>query len=133
MILPPYIIETKNYMKEIDETDRYTAYGNFLDRFRELDREDGGREMQEYIIKDKPLNSAMKPIELSVIAASVEVLAKERNITVPNWVYDSNCFLDEEYYAGAKIPEYRKLLKDTAIPEFKKRKLFLGDNCMSRA
>ena len=46
MILPPYIIETKNYMKEIDETDRYTAYGNFLDRFRELDREDGGREMQ---------------------------------------------------------------------------------------
>lgn len=133
MILPPYIIETKNYMKEIDETDRYTAYGNFLDRFRELDREDGGREMQEYIIKDKPLNGAMKPIELSVIAASVEVLAKERNITVPNWVYDSNCFLDEEYYADAKIPEYRKLLKDTAIPEFKKRKLFLGDNCMSRA
>ena len=59
MILPPYIIETKNYMKEIDETDRYTAYGNFLDRFRELDREDGGREMQEYIIKDKPLNLSL--------------------------------------------------------------------------
>lgn len=52
---------------------------------------------------------------------------------IPSWVYDSDCYLEEPYYAGAKIPEYRKLLKDTAIPEFKKRKLYLGANCMSRA
>ena len=52
---------------------------------------------------------------------------------IPSWVYDNDCYLEEAYYAGAKIPAYKKLLKDTAIPEFKKRKLYLGDNCMSRA
>ena len=69
MQVPPYMIETINYIKEIEETDRFTAYGNFLDRFRGCDGEADGR----------------------------------------------------------------KLLKDTAILEFKKRKLYLGDNCMMRA
>lgn len=84
MQVPPYMIETKYYIKEIEETDRYTAYGNFLDRFRGCDGEGEGRKLQEYIIKDKPIDSNKYPI-------------------------------------------------DTAIPEFKKRKLYLGDNCMSRA
>ena len=133
MQVPPYMIETINYIKEIEETDRYTAYGNFLDRFRGCDGEADGRKLQEYIIKEKPINSNRYPIELAVIAATVEVLAKERNMKIPSWAYDSDCYLKEGYYGGAKIPEYRKLLKDTAIPEFKKRKLYLGDNCMSRA
>lgn len=133
MLVPPYMIETKNYMKEIEETDKYTAYGNFLDRFRGCDGENEGRKLQEYIIKDKPINSNKYPIELAVIAATVEVLSKERNMRIPSWVYDSDCYLKEAYYAGTKIPEYRKLLKDTTIQEFKKRKLYLGDNCMSRA
>ena len=133
MLVPPYMIETKYYIKEIEETDRYTAYGNFLDRFRGCDGEGKGRKLQEYIIKDKPIDSNKYPIELVVIAATVEVLAKERNMKIPSWVYDGDCYLEEAYYAGAKIPEYRKLLEDTAIPEFKKRKLYLGDNCMSRA
>ena len=29
MQVPPYMIETKYYIKEIEETDRYTAYGIF--------------------------------------------------------------------------------------------------------
>ena len=57
MQVPPYMIETKNYMKEIEETDRYTACGNFLDRFRCGDGEAEGRKLQEYIIKDKPIDS----------------------------------------------------------------------------
>lgn len=125
MQVPAYMIETKNYIKEIEETDRYTAYGNFLDRFRGCDGEGEGRKFQEYIIKDKPIDSNKYPIELAVIAATVEVLAKERNIKIPSWVYDSDCYLKEAYYAGAKIPEYRKLLEDTAIPEFKKKKTLL--------
>lgn len=133
MQVPPYMIETKNYIKEIEETDRYTAYGNFLDRFRDCDGEGEGRKLQEYIIKDKPIDSNKYPIDTAKLAATVEVLAKERNIKIPLWVYDSDCYLEEAYYAGTKIPEYRKLLEETAIPEFKKRKLYLGDNCMSRA
>ena len=133
MQVPPYMIETKYYIKEIEETDRYTAYGNFLDRFRGCDGEGEGRKLQEYIIKDKPIDSNKYPIDIAKLAATVEVLAKERNMKIPLWVYDSDCYLEEAYYAGAKIPEYKKLLKDTAIPEFKKRKLYLGDNCMSRA
>lgn len=133
MQVPPNMIETKYYIKEIEETDRYTAYGNFLDRFRGCDGEAEGRKLQEYIIKDKPINSNKYPIDTTKLAATVEALAKERNMKIPSWVYDSDCYLKEAYYGGAKIPEYRKLLKDTSIPEFKKRKLYLGDNCMSRA
>lgn len=133
MIVSEYMIETKYYMKEIEETDRYTAYGNFLDRFIGLDHKKGGKRIQEYLIKEKPLNCKRFPIDMAVISASVEVLAKERNISIPAWVYDSDCYLKKGYYAGATTPEYRKFLKDTAISEFKKRNLFLGDNCMSRA
>ena len=45
MQVPPYMIETKYYIKEIEETDRYTAYGNFLDRFRGCDGEGEGRKL----------------------------------------------------------------------------------------
>ena len=73
MQVPPYMIETKYYIKEIEETDRYTAYGNFLDRFRGCDGEGEGRKLQEYIIKDKPIDSNKYPIDTAKLAATVEV------------------------------------------------------------
>lgn len=133
MKLPPTVIETSCYLKEINATDRYTAYGNFLDRFRSYDKEIGGRNIQEYIIKDKPVGNNFYPVDMAKIAATVEILARERNLEIPEWVYDRDCFLKDSYYGEAKNPEYRKFLKETSLPEFKKRNLFLGDNCMSRA
>lgn len=133
MKLPPTVIETSCYLKEINATDRYTAYGNFLDRFRSYDKENEGRDIQQYIIKDKPAGNNFFPVDMAKIAATVEVLARERNLKIPKWVYDEDCFLKDSYYGDAKNPEYRKFLKETSIPEFRKRNLFLGDNCMSRA
>lgn len=129
MKLKPYMIRTKEYMKVIQETDRYTAYGNFLDRFRYCK----DRDIQWELIRYRPDNDDMYPIDAAKIAATVEVLAKEYGFEVPDWVMNPKYILREPYYAGVNMPDYQKFLKDTAIPEFAKRNLFLGDNCMNRA
>lgn len=129
MDIQSYMIETRNYMIEIEQTDRYRAYGNFLDRFRNCK----DRELQAYLIKDKPINSHKYPIDLAIISAVAERFAHEYELEVPAWVYDDDCFLDEPHYGGARLPEMKQLNTETALPEFKKRKLYLGDNIMNRA
>jgi hypothetical protein len=125
----PTMIYTKDYVREIDESHPYTAYGNFLDRLRYCK----DNEIRQILIAERPDNDEKYPIEMAQLAASVEVLVKEYGLSMPEWVMDEKYILKEPFYDGVKNPEYKKLLKETAIPEFAKRNLFLGADCMSRA
>lgn len=120
------IVKTKDYMSAVAQ-DRYAAYGNFLDRFKWLSNE----ERQE-VIKDPPDNSKNNMEAAAVLAATVERLAKQYGIEVPEWVYDKKYTLRKHYYGSAISKEYRRFLRETALPEFAKRNLFLGDNVMDR-
>lgn len=127
--LTPGMHPTKDYMRDVEEAGRYNAYGNFLDRFR------GARnnETRQLLIKERPSGDDRYPIDAAKLAAAVEVLVKEYGLQMPEWVMDEKYVLDTPYFADARLPEYRQFLKETAIPEFAKRNLYLGDNCMDRA
>lgn len=120
---------SKEYMRDIAAVGRYNAYGNFLDRFR------GARnqETRQYLIAERPEHDELYHIDAAKLAATIEVLAKEYGLNIPAWVMDEKYILQEPYYAGVKLPAYQKLLEETSLPEFAKRNLYLGDNCMDRA
>lgn len=120
------IIFTKDFI-EYAKYNEELAYGNFLDRFRSCTKAE-----QQEIIKDRPINEDELPVTASVLAASVEVLVKEYNLEMPDWVMDKKYRLEKPYYSFVKNPDYQKYLSETSLPEFKKRNLFLGDNAMSR-
>lgn len=124
------MIETREYMHDLEATDRYTVYGNFIDRFREDAKT---KEVRQYLIKDRPELDDKYPIDAAVLAAVVEVFVKEYNLEMPNWVMDKKYILKEPYFDGVELPEYIEFLKETSLPEFAKRNIFLGDNCMNRA
>lgn len=127
--LTPGMRSTKEYMRDVADAGRYNAYGNFLDRFRGA-RNDATR---QYLIAERPDQDDMYPIDAAKLAATVEVLAKECGLAIPEWVMDDKYILKAPFYGGVKSPAYRKMLEKTSLPEFAKRKLFLGDNCMDRA
>lgn len=127
--LTPGMRSTKEYMRDIAEAGRYNAYGNFLDRFRSAKN----NETRQYLIAERPDDDDLYPIDMAKLAATVERLVKEYGLKMPEWVLDEKYILEMPYFAEAKIPEYRKLLQETALPEFAKRNIFIGDNCMDRA
>ena len=121
------LIRTKDYMRYASD-DRYCAYGNFLDRFVEC-----GNTGRQWIIMDRPDDDDTLPIDAAKLAATVEVLVKKYDLEMPNWVMDPRYILKEPYYGSATSKEFQRVLKETAPPEFARRNVFLGDNCMSRA
>lgn len=123
-----FIIPTKDYMEEV-AVDRYAAYGNFLDRFRWTIT----NEERQEVIKYPPDNSDKFEIDAAKLAATVECLAKDFGLEIPEWVYEERFILKEPYYARVTTECVRKFLEETSLPEFAKRNLFLGDNVMDRA
>ena len=121
------LIHTKDYLEYV-KVDRYAAYGNFLDRFRECNNK--GRQR---LIAERPEAHPDYHVDLAILAATVEVLVKEYGLSMPKWVSDPIYIQEEPYYGGAENPDYQMFLEKTALPEFAKRNLFLGDNCMNRA
>ena len=127
--LTPGMHPTKEYIHDIQDAGRYNAYGNFLDRFRSA----RNNETRQFLIAERPDDDNLYPVDMAKLAATVERLVKEYGLKMPEWVLDERYILSEPYYAGAKIPGYRKMLQETALPEFARRNIFIGDNCMDRA
>lgn len=128
MELKPYIITTKEYIKEAAETGWTIAYGNFLDRFYNCDND----AIRQEIIQLKPEDSEKDPAQLAVIAATVESLAKMYDLSVPEWVYDEDCYSKEPFYGSARLPETQRFLRETTPSEFASRGIYFGEDCMSR-
>lgn len=119
------ITKTKDYMQDVKQ-DKYLAYSAFLHQFKTLTNE----ERQE-AIGYAPDNSEQSMVDAAKLAATVECLAKQYKLTIPEWVYEERFILPKPYYGGALFKEYRKFLRETSLPEFARRNLFLGDNVMN--
>ena len=120
-------IHTKDYLSYAADN-RYCAYGNFLDFFNMADNQ-----VRQTVISDRPKDDDIFPIDAAIISAVVEVLVKKHNLKMPEWVKDRKYILSVPFYNGVTNKDYQALLKETALPEFAKRNLFLGNDCMSRA
>jgi|GEM_PF-6200602 hypothetical protein len=122
-------IETKNYLQVVKERNVYFAYGEFLDRFRECSKE----KMQQLINERPDDESEEDLINVAKLAATIEILCKEYSLSIPTWVMEEQYFLKDDYWTeDVTILEYKQLLKETSPEEFKKRKLYFGDNVMDR-
>lgn len=123
--------DTYDYMTLVEKYDDAFAYGTFLDVFR---RDISKEEMQEMIEEPpKEDGSREQHVEAACLAATVEELCKIHGLQFPKWIADLNYILDEPHYGFGTFPEYEKYLRETSLPAFKKRNIFLGDNIMSRA
>lgn len=118
-------------MRQVENDSRYNAYGNFLDFFYYS----MSNEERAAAIAKPPIGEERHPIDAAKLAATVERLCHLYDLDVPEWVMDDKYILPEPYFGEPypRIEEYRTILAQESLPEFVKRNLFLGDNCMSRA
>lgn len=119
------LITTKDYMTTAAEY-KNNAYSIFLHTFRTLTTEE-----RIETIKDAPDNSELNIITAAMIAATAECLAKKYSLEIPKWVYEDRFILDTPFYGMAIQRDYQAYLRETSLPEFARRNLFLGDNIMS--
>ena len=89
------------YLRE--EAGRYNDYGNFLDRFRFA----RNNETRQYLIAEPPIDAERYPIDVAILVATIEVLVKEYELQMPDWVMAQQYVLTEPYFADVRIPEYR--------------------------
>jgi hypothetical protein len=69
---------------------------------------------------------------LAYIASSVHKLAREADLRIPAWVFDSKYFLRDPYFVG-NPPDLLRLVYLAESPaEFKMRNVFSSENCLSR-
>ena len=129
MRMKSYMITTKEYVRNIIQYDRYNAYGNFLDRFKNC----ADNNTRKLLIESPPDGGERFPIDVAKLAATVEKLCGDYFLDVPKWVMDERYILKEPYYGNVRLPQYKQFLRETTMPEFAKRNIFLGNNCMDRA
>lgn len=104
-------------------------FGQFLDDYRHADLEE-----KAYLLRDEPEWMERQNGRWSyILAATAEALAHEAGIEPPGWVYDTKYVSPVPIYGGdVKLKEYQELLKETALPEFAARNLYMGDNVLTR-
>jgi hypothetical protein len=89
---------------------------------------------------DKKVEMVKEPAErldldqntMAYIASSVHKLAREADLQIPAWVFDSKYFLRDPYFVG-NPPDLLKIVYLAESPaEFKMRNVFSSANCLSR-
>ena len=105
--------------------EEYKSFWNkiiyFVDDFRREPVEDKLREV-----------NIENQMAAAFYAAVVEVLAKEKKMPVPKWVYHEKYYLKEPAFPGPLKGEYRILMMLETPLAFKTRNIFVGANILSR-
>jgi len=69
----------------------------------------------------------------ALYAGVVEYLAREQQVTIPDWVFDRKYYLDEPWFvSGLKNLHHRIITMIECPGEFKSRNIFLGKNTFDR-
>jgi hypothetical protein len=103
--------------------------GDFLDEFYRANQA-----TQQRMLDSSPLGIEGIPNRyLAYAAATAHKLANDFGIDVPNWVFDSRCYLkDAPYFAGGVEGKLRLLFMYFSPAEFKHRNLFVDANVLTR-
>jgi hypothetical protein len=115
----------------IKDGEFFIHLGNFLDEFYI-----SNDEKKQSMIEDSPLDFKLKvnPNYLAFIAATAHKLANDYKLTVPDWVFDSACYLsgDSPYFTGEVRGTLRLFFLFLSPTEFKHRNLFVDENVLQR-
>ena len=106
--------------------DEYRIFWNKIIRFVDDFRRDPSH--------DKLLeeNDYKNDIANAFYAGVVEELAKEQNMSIPQWVFQNKYYLPEPVFLGGLKGEYRIFIIIETPLAFKIRNIFVGDNVLDR-
>lgn len=115
--------------KNVAKHDVSLLWGQFIDDFRHA-----GIEEKASLLADEPEWMDIEDGKWSrMLAATAEALAHEADIQVPVWTIDEKYVSPVPIYGnGTKNKDYQAFLRDTSLPEFSRRNLFMGDNVLVR-
>ena len=125
-----------NNVKEvINETMKDNEFfihlGDFLDHFYR-----SKHDARQNMIDESPLSfkTVVSPNYLAFVAATAHKLANDYELNVPDWVFDSDCYLngDNPYFTGNVKGNLRLLFLYLSPTEFKHRNLFVDENVLKR-
>lgn len=119
-----------NEVATLPGIDYLLYYGQFLDDFKRLDKEDKGL-LIEGAVKSLPDRPEYYD---AFLAAVCETLAVENNLPVPQWTQGKDYFLAAPVYpeGAARVPGFVEYLIETTPEVFCKRNVFFGDEVMRR-
>ena len=105
-------------------------YGQFLDDFKRLDKEDKGL-LIEHAVKSLPDRPDYYD---AFLAAVCETLAIENDLPVPKWTQGEDYYLDTPANpeGATRVPGFVDYLIETTPELFYKRNVFFGDGIMRR-
>ena len=130
-IRPSSIKEACSYIEHGSQTFA-VAMGGFIDDFQANWK---NPEKQYSMISDEPSSFSDKDNILNrKVAAIAAQLATDFNLPKPKWTVASHWTIGEEYFDLFANASYdtKQLVKENALPEFAKRKIFEGDAVMLR-
>jgi len=122
----------KEVINETMKDDEFFIHlGDFLDHFYR-----SNHDIRQIMIDDSPLSfkTMVSPYYLAFTAATVHKLANDYKLNVPEWVFDTACYLsgDNPYFTGNVKGNLRLLFLYLSPTEFKHRNLFVDENVLKR-
>ncbi len=119
----------KSISQLLDKEDEMLLYGQLLDNFYSAKTDN---EKLSLII-DEPEYNEQHIVFLCMLAGTVEKLAKNYNLPIPEWVNEDKYVMKNIYYAfDTQNPEFQKYLSETTPDEYKKRNIMVGESMLER-
>lgn len=119
----------KSISQLLDKEDEMLLYGQLLDNFYSAKTDN---EKMSLII-DEPEYNEQHIVFLCMLAGTVEKLAKNYNLPIPEWVNEDKYVMKNIYYAfNTQNPEFQKYLSETTPDEYKKRNIMVGESMLER-
>lgn len=119
----------RNISQLLDKEDEMLLYGQLLDNFYSTKTDS---EKLSLII-DEPEYNEQHIVFLCMLAGTVEKLAKNYNLPIPEWVNEDKYVMKKIYYAfDTQNPEFQKYLSETTPDEYKKRNIMVGESMLER-
>lgn len=119
----------RNISQLLDKEDEMLLYGQLLDNFYSAKTDN---EKMSLII-DEPEYNEQHIVFLCMLAGTVEKLAKNYNLPIPEWVNEDKYVMKNIYYAfDTQNPEFQKYLSETTPDEYKKRNIMVGESMLER-
>lgn len=123
------IYSVKNISLMLSEDDEMLLYGQFLDSF--FKRKTVAEKYK--LLEEEPVYNSDHKLFFCILAGSVEKLAHDYYLPVPEWTEKSEYHFDQIYYAfDTQSPDFQRFLMQTTPIEYKKRNLMVGDTVLKR-
>lgn len=119
----------KNISLLLEKEDEVLLHGQFLDSFY---RKNNNNDRYQ-LLKDEPVYNSKYKLFLCLLAGSVEKLANDFNIPVPDWTKKPEYKFERIYFAyNTENTDYQTFLIQTTPVEYKERNLMVGDTVLRR-